>query len=171
MRRKRLRQLGFVFLLAAMTLFSIAAGVFVRDLGAGYRGASSGPLDPGDVEAHRFNAYELPYEVAVFSTVRVRITIEALFGDLYLEFESNGSFLTTFRPHLPGAHQVTIVNLEPVRGQVGFTLLLQGAIPPDLEASILDPVLYSTAGLLFASVVLFTMSRVASNRPGEKTDA
>lgn len=154
-----------------MTLFSVAAGVFVRDLGAGYRHASSGPLDPGGVDEARFNAYELPYEVAVFSTVRVRVTIEAFFGDLHLVFESNGSFLTTFRPHLPGAHQVTILNLEPVRGQVGLTILLRNTIPPSLETSILNPVLYGTAGTLLASVIFFTMSkRAGKGSEGEESE-
>lgn len=171
MKGKRLGQLGFVFLLAAMTLFSVAAGVFVRDIGSAYRAASTGPLDPSGVEAHRFYAYELPYEVALFTTVRVRTTIEALFGDLHLEFESNGSFLKTFRPELPGVHQVMIINMEPVRGQFGLTILQQSTIPPDLETSILNPMLYGTAGLLIASVVLFTMARPASTRPGEGTDA
>lgn len=162
-----LRPLTTCVLIAALTLFAVASGVFARDVGSGYRASVNGPIDPGRPIVDRFNAYELTYELAIFTTVQVRVTIEALFSDLRIEFETNGSFLTTFRPRLPGIHQITFLNLEPSRGQLGWTILQRNTIPPDFEASVLNPMLAALASLLIAVVVLSGISsRLKSRGPG-----
>ena len=157
------RQLTTGVLLVTLTLFAGASGIFVRDIGSAYGASGNAPINPLEPILDRFNAYELTYELAIFTTVRVRTTIEALFTDLHIEFESNGSFLTTFRPKLPGVHQVTILNLEPVRGQVGWTILQRNTIPPDLETSMLNPLMFASAGLLGAFVVLAGISKRLGN--------
>lgn len=149
-------------LLVALTLVAAAAGIFVRDIGARIRVSSTEPIDASATVADRFYAYELTYELAVFSTVRVATVVEALFYDWSLEFESNGSLLTTFRPELPGMHQVRVTNLESVNGVLSLNVLQQSDLPPDLEMSLLDPLLYATIALLAASAIGFA---VASRQP------
>ncbi len=155
-----MRRLGTWLLILALAAFAISAGIFVRDLGANYATSTSGPIDPSESLVLRFYAYELTYELAVFSTVRVSIFVEASFDDWRQEFESNGSFLSSFRPRLPGIHQVTALNLEDLRGQLGISVLLKNSVPPELETSILNPTLLATTILLIASMAGFSFQRL-----------
>lgn len=139
-------------LLLALVLLAAASGVLVRDIGAATRASQSGGIQPFGLVAHRFYAYELTYELAIFSTVRVNTTVEALFGDWRLAFESNGSLVASFRPDLPGVHQVTVRNVEDRDGNFGMTILQQNTLPPDMETSLINPLLYAAAILFSAAV-------------------
>lgn len=158
MRSKLEARVGTTFLILAMTLFASAAGVFIRDIGGGVAEEVNGPIEPGGGFENRFNAYELTYDLAVFSTVQVSTTIDAVWGDWRMEFQSNGSFLTSFRPELPGLHRLVILNLENRSGQLGYSLLQLGSLPPELETSLLDPMLYGAGILLVAAAITFTYS-------------
>ncbi len=158
MSRYQFRLAGMVILILALTIFAAAAGVFVRDIGAGTSSSSNAPLGPFEGTEIRFYAYELTYDLAIFSTVEVSITIEAMFSDWSLEFQSNGSFVTPFRPELPGIHRVLVTSLEERTGQVGVSILQLSDLPPELETSLLDPMLLATAVLLAASVLAFLLA-------------
>ncbi|MEE9173970.1 MAG: hypothetical protein V3U30_03220 [Thermoplasmata archaeon] len=165
-RRKLLRRTATAMLLIALVSFAAAAGIVVRDLGAFYRSEQSvGSLRPSGTAADRFYAYELPYELAVFSTVRVATVVEALFYDWKVEFESNGSLLESFRPARPGMLEVRVTNLESVNGTLSLTVLQQSGLPPDLETSLLNPLLYATVALLAASAITLT---VGGREPGAR---
>ncbi len=165
MKEKWARRVAAILVVLALSTFAAAAGVFVRDLGARYQSGSSGPVDPGGGEELRFYAYELTYELAVFSTVRVRTVVKAAFGDWQVEFESNGSLVVSFRPEFPGLHLVLVENLEPARGQVGVSVLLQSSLPPELETSVLNPLLYLTIILLIASALAsYSRKRMSASR-------
>ncbi len=159
MKEKWARRVAAILVVLALSTFAAAAGVFIRDLGARYQSGSSGPIDPGGDREERFYAYELTYELAVFSTVRVRTVVKAAFGDWQVEFESNGSLVVSFRPEFPGLHLVLVENLEPARGQIGVSVLLQSSLPPELETSLLNPLLYLTATLLVAFAILSSVGR------------
>lgn len=158
-RDKLLRRGGTAALLAALVLFAAAAGIVVRDLGAFYRSGLGAPLGPAETVGERFYAYELEYELAVFTTVRVATVVEALFYDWRVDFESNGSLVTPFRPARPGMLEVRVTNLEAVEGNLGLTVLQQSGLPPDLETALLNPLLYATVALLVVAAVSFTVGR------------
>jgi len=153
-------QAGIVLMIVAATLFAAASGIFVRDFGAGFRSNANGPIDVGGAFEDRINMYQLTYEVAVFSTVEVQVTILSVYGTQRFEARSNGSLLTTFRPELPGLHHIVILNVASVPGQIGYSILLSSDVPPELETAMLDPLLYASASLLVVSVALSVVSRV-----------
>lgn len=158
MPKRQMRIVAMVMLLVALTLLAAAAGVFVRDIGARVRTAQTGDLLQDSTSTSRFYAYELTYELAVFTNVRVSTVVEALFYNWSAEFESNGSLVTGFRPALPGMLQVRVTNLEPVNGTLSLTVLQQSDLPPDLETALLNPLLYATIALLAASAVVFALA-------------
>lgn len=160
----RVEKTGTAFLLVALTIFAASAGIFVRDLGAGFGESASGPVESSGEIAIRFYAYELTYELAVFSTVQVDITVEALFREWRVEFQNNGSFLTSFRPELPGVHQVTVTNTEDLEGQIGVSLLQQNPLPPELETSLLNPMLVVAALFLIASISAYFLTGIMVKR-------
>lgn len=160
MRPARLLGLAaWALLVLALASFAASSGVFVRDIGSGRSLSVSGPLDPHEAQEVLFNAFELTYDLAIFSTVRVRAVVEAAFGDWRLAFESNGSFVTAFRPELPGVHRLLITNLEDRPGQLGWSLLQAPDTPPELETSLLTPLLNAAGGLLLAAAAAFVLGR------------
>lgn len=150
----------------ALTLFAAAAGVLVRDIGAATAATMNATLDPLEALESRFYAYELTYDLAVFSTVQVGISIEAMFSDWRLAFESNGSLVISFRPALPGIHRVLVTNMEDTQGQVGVSVLQLAKSPPELETSLLNPALLSATVLLVSSVLLFSLGRRGASLEG-----
>ncbi len=163
-------RIGIVVLIAAATLFAGASGIFVRDFGAGYSAGANGRLDPGGGFEERLALYQLTYEFAVFSTAEVEITILSVYGAQRFDARSNGSFLTSFRPELPGLHHFLIVNVANISGQVGYSILLSSDVPPELETAMLDPLLYASAGLLVASVGLSAVSKLLLSRSKEENE-
>lgn len=159
--------LATLVLLLALTLLAAAAGVFVRDVGASFRAGGTGPIEAGDVVTSRLYGYELRYELAVFSDVRVKVTVEALFNDWEEVYESNGSLLAEFRLPRPGVFQVVIENLEDRRGQLGFSVLQSNTVPPDLEHSLLRPLVTVAGVSLLASGGLYLATRRLGSRVPE----
>lgn len=151
--------LATISLILSTTFFAAAAGIVVRDIGSARQFGLSGTISPLDSIISLLNAYELPHELGVSSTVRLLVAVDAPFSDWRIEYESNGSSLTPFRPPSPGAIRITLQNLENRTGQVGMTVLQRNKIPPDLETSLLDPLLFGTLALLAASVVLYAAGR------------
>ena len=154
-------RLSVALLVVAAALFAAASGVFVRDFGAGMRSAVNTSADPGGGYEERINLYELTYDIALFTTVEVRLTVRESYGSVLLDTRSNGSYLASFRPRLPGLHHIVILNVANSTGQIGYTLLLSNDVPPELETSLLDPLLYASAGLLVSSVLLSLIPKVA----------
>lgn len=143
-----------------MAPLAAAGGVFVRDVGAGVGSHFNGPLPAEERVDRVFNAYELTYTLAVFSTVRVAIVAEAPFGDWQVDFgESAGSFVATFRPPAPGVHRVTITNVEARDGQLGVSIEQRSGFPPEFELSLLGPLTYLAAVFLAASGAIFAAAR------------
>ncbi|MEE9592873.1 MAG: hypothetical protein V3W28_04755 [Thermoplasmata archaeon] len=168
MRRERAwRAAGLILLVAALTAFAASSGIFTRDLSGGFSITSTGSIGAQGGWVNEFYAYALTYDIAVFSTVNVHIVIEAAFYDWQVEFESNGSFADTFRPALPGVHRVLITNLEDSPGQMSMSLLQKADVPPDLETSMLNPLLNAAGILLAASLAAFVLARRLTRREGE----
>ncbi|MFQ5919938.1 MAG: hypothetical protein ACE5I4_07840 [Thermoplasmata archaeon] len=150
------RGLSLVLLLLAVASFAIASGVFIRDFtGSGFGGSVS--LEPRATFTQNLYVYELTYDLGVFATVNVTTVVEAAYTNWSVTFQSNGSLLTTFRPPLPGVLTITITNQEDRRGELGYNVLQGADLPPELETSLLNPALYTTLGLLVASVFLFAL--------------
>lgn len=150
------RGISLVLLLMAVASFAVASGVFIRDFsGVGSGGSLS--LEPGGTFTWHLYAYELTYDLGVFTTVNVTTVVEAAYSDWSVTFQSNGSLVTPFRPPLPGVLTITFTNQEDRRGELGYNVLQQADLPPELETSLLNPALYTTLALLIASVVLFAI--------------
>jgi hypothetical protein len=145
-------------LVLALITFTAAAAVLIRDLGASTSGGLNTILDPMGTAEVVFYAYELPHDLAVSSTVEVHVLIRASFGSWQREFDSNGTTLTAFRPAFPGVHRILITNLENRSGQLGVSLLQLNTPPPEVEISLLQPLLFLAAILLAVSLAMFTLA-------------
>lgn len=159
MRLPRLVRLAAIALILSTTLLAVAAGILVRDIGSARRFDRYGSIDPLDSLTELTYAYGLTHELGVSSTVRLLVTVDAPFGDWRIDYETNGSSLTPFRPPLPGAIRITLRNLENRTGDVAMTVLQRNEIPPDLEAAMLNPLLVGTLAALAASIVLYRVGR------------
>ncbi len=161
------RVLSLVLLLLAVSSFAVAAGVFIRDFGGGGIQGSVVIDEWGTFEQSLY-AYELTYDLTVFTTVNVTTVVQAAYYDWSVTSQSNGSLVTTIHPPLPGILRLNITNNEDRRGDLGYALNLKvGELPPELETSLLDPALYATVGLLAASVVTYAVGQRL--RGGERT--
>jgi hypothetical protein len=154
----RARQTGVLFLVLALITFTAAAAVLIRDLGASTSSNLSGTLEPLGTAEVVFYAYELPHDLAISSTVEVHVLIRASFGSWQREFDSNGTTLTAFRPAFPGVHRILVTNLENRSGQLGVSLLQLNTPPPEVETSLLQPLLLIAAILLVVSFAMFTLA-------------
>ena len=156
-----IRAATLVPLLIGCAVLSAAGGVIIRDIGAGAGFHPQGPILPLGTEEVVFNAYELTYTLAVFSSVRVAISVEAPFYDWRVDFgESTGSFVATFRPPSPGIHRVVVTNVEPREGQIAVTLEQLSDFPPEFETSLLIPL----AGIAAVSLTVSGTFLVVSIR-------
>lgn len=154
-----IRATALVLALVAFAAMAAAGGVLVRDVGAGVGGTAQGPVQAMETFEVVFNAYELTYTLAVFSTVRVSIHLEAPFAEWRVNFgESTGSFVATFRPPSPGVHRVVVTNVEPQEGQIAVTLEQLSDFPPEFETSLLIPLAGIAAVSLTASGTFLLVS-------------
>ncbi len=152
------RGVALSLLLLGLTSLVAASGVFIRDIDAGTGSSSTGPILALDSRERVFNAYELTYTLAVFSTVRIAIVVEASFGDWQISLgEHIGTFVTTFRPEAPGIHGVILTNVEPQDGQLAVTLEQLSGFPPEFEFSIIIPLAYASLVFLAAAGVVFVL--------------
>lgn len=96
-----------------------------------------------------FNAYELTYTVAIFSTVNVVALVEAAYSGWSVSLgEGSGSLIALFRPELPGIHRLIVTNQEPMSGEVGITIEQFSTLPIELETALLNPLLLGAMILL-----------------------
>jgi len=160
-----LRRLATIMLILSIALFAAAAGIVVRDVGFAQRFGVSGQIGPLETFNQLVYAYELPHEIGVSSTVRLLVTVEAPFGDWRIEYVSNGSSLTPFRPALPGAIRITLQNLESRMGEFSTTILARNGIPPHLETSMLNPLLLGSLVTLGSSFMLYSWARRGGREP------
>ncbi len=112
-----------------------------------------------------FNAYELTYTVAIFSTVNVVVIVEAAYSGWRVSLgEGSGALITTFRPELPGIYRLVVTNQEPVAGQVGITIEQFSTLPVELESALLNPLLLGAMILLGAGVLIVVLSQRVKQR-------